>query len=159
MVWVVCESHCPIQVKDLTSFYGSLGCMCAASSSVAHIQGASFLPVLGERGAHVTLQPLDGSDHQVVHWNKVTKLTNRFKRDFCKATSSVVLCGIPCFKILPLTFPRVCLEFRPIMGSVATPLSLPFSRKEEERRQAVPTWPGWVSPWTTCSPISSWKQR
>lgn len=52
----------------------------------------------------------------------------------------------------------VCLEFRPIMGSVTTPLSLPLSKKVEERRQAVPTCPGCASPWTTCSPRSSWKQ-
>lgn len=53
----------------------------------------------------------------------------------------------------------VCLEFRPIIGSVTTPLSLPLSKKEEERRQAVPTCPGWASPWTTCSLRSSCEQR
>lgn len=47
--------------------HDSLGCMCAAGSPVTDIQRASFLPVLGERGAHVTLQPLDGPDHQVIH--------------------------------------------------------------------------------------------
>lgn len=58
----------------------------------------------------------------------------------------------------PLTLPIVCLEFRPMMGSVTSPMSLPLSRKEEERRQAVPTWPGCTSPWMTCSLRSSWKQ-
>ena len=56
---------------------------------------------------------------------------------------------------LPLTFPMVSLELRPMMGSVATPESFPFSAKEEERRQAVPTCPGWGSHCTTCSPMSS----
>lgn len=63
------------------------------------------------------------------------------------------------FQVLPLTFPIVCLEFRPIMGSVTTPLSLPLSENVEERRQAVPTCPGRASPWTTCSPRSSCEQR
>lgn len=47
----------------------SLGCVGAASSSVTNVQGASLLPVLGKGGAHVALQPQDGPDHQVVHWN------------------------------------------------------------------------------------------
>lgn len=65
--------------------------------------------------------------------------------------------GIHSRETLPLTFPMVCLEFRAIIGSVATPMSIPFSEKEEDRRQAVPTYPGWASPWTTCSLISSCK--
>lgn len=48
----------------------SLGCVCASCSSVPHVQGASFLPVLGEGGAHVTLHSLDGPNHQVIHWNR-----------------------------------------------------------------------------------------
>lgn len=53
----------------------SLGCGRAAGSSVTDVQGASLLPVLGEGGAHVALQPLDGPDHQVVHWNRGTRET------------------------------------------------------------------------------------
>lgn len=47
----------------------SLGCVRAAGSPVTDVQRAPLLPVLGEGGAHVALQPLDGPDHQVVHWN------------------------------------------------------------------------------------------
>lgn len=55
----------PVQVKVYSG--DSLGCVCAASSSVTHIQSTSFLPVLGEGGAHVTMQTLDRPHHQVIH--------------------------------------------------------------------------------------------
>lgn len=49
----------------------SLCCVCAASPSVAYVQwGTPLPPVLGEGGAHVTLQSLNRTDHQVVHWNR-----------------------------------------------------------------------------------------
>ena len=57
----------------------SLGCVCAAGPSVAHVQGGTPLPpVLGEGGAHVTLQSLDRTDHQVVHWNRKMPCLKRF---------------------------------------------------------------------------------
>lgn len=44
----------------------SLGCVWAPGSPVANVYRASLLPVLHEAGTHVTLQSLDGPDHQVV---------------------------------------------------------------------------------------------
>lgn len=89
----------------------------------------------------------------------ITQVTLHRSPPLSFAHSQIIItqCEILLYKILPLTFPMVGLEFRPIIGSVATPVSLPLSKKEEERRQAVPTCPGWASPWTTCSPRSSCK--
>lgn len=151
-MWAICYSTHPHDC-----IHDSLGSVGTASSPVANIQSTSFLPVLGEGAAHVTLQPLDGPDHQEVHWNKGMIVSSEKQRDTLKR-NPISQCGTLSHKILPLTFPMVCLEFRPIMGSVTTPLSLPLSKKEEERRQAVPTCPGWTSPWTTCSLRSSCEQ-
>lgn len=65
-VWSTFYARHTIQVRP-DFCYDSLGCVSAASASMTHIQGTSFFPVLGEGGAHVTLQPLDRPDHQVIH--------------------------------------------------------------------------------------------
>lgn len=48
----------------------SLCCVWASGSPVANVYRGSLLPVLYETGTHVTLQSLDGPDHQVVNWNR-----------------------------------------------------------------------------------------
>lgn len=66
------------------SIYNSLGCVWAPSSPVTNVYSGSFLPVLGERGAHVTLQTLDGSDHQIVHWNTSNNMSQLVSKEFKK---------------------------------------------------------------------------